>query len=202
MKNLYGIKKKNRTVSSVFFAMLIIVLSFIMGCATAPYYPPVPFAVHRAGETIEQEVKLVHERYYEFRLRLYHNRGEDAERVSRLAGSGGYYRNESGNLIPINDGIPIYLELKVTGLDEEVKGFYFEEKLFVGKMIAGGIESANATPNKDTDKPYLERIIKEIRLKPGLYQITLKSLRDIPALEGTSVAFQLGWYWNARPFDE
>jgi hypothetical protein len=185
--------------------LITVLLSSIMGgCATTePHYPSVPFAVHRAGETIEQEVQLVHDRFYEFRLRLYHTREcEDAKRVHRLAGSGVYHRDESGKMIPINDGIPVYLELKVIGLDEAINGFYFQKKLLVGEFIGSSVELVNNKPNKDTDKPFFDRIIKEIRLKPGLYRITLKSLRDIPALEGTPVAFKLGWYWNAMPFDK
>jgi hypothetical protein len=161
----------------------------------------VPFAVHKAGETMVQEVKLVHDRTYELYLRYYHKGGEDSKRVVRLTGSGAHRLDESGKRIPVNDGVPVYLELKIMGLDEAVKGFYFEEKLFAGELDGGGIEWVNGKPNKDTDKAYLDKIIKIIRLKPGLYRIILKSLRDIPELEGTSIAFKLGWYWNSPPFD-
>jgi hypothetical protein len=184
------------------FIITILFLSTIAGCATAPRYPAVPFAVHRAGATISQDVKLVHDRTYELYLRYYHKGGEDSKRVVKLTGSGAYRRDESGKLIPVNDGVPVYLELKIRGLNEAAKEFYFEEKLFVGFVVAGGIEWVDGKPNKDTDKAYIDRIIKEIRLKPGLYRITLKSLRDITVLEGTSIAFKFSWQRNSVPFDQ
>jgi Domain of unknown function (DUF5625) len=193
-------KSINEIFPNIFLFLITILLSSTMvGCATVPIYPSVPFAVHRAGATMVQDVKLVHDRNYELHLRYYHkNNMEDAERVRRLAGSGIYRKDESGKLIPVNDGVPVYLELKIMGLDEAVKGFHFEEKLYVGAFNAAGIEWINGKP--DTDKGYFDRIIKMIRLKPGLYRVTLKSLRGIPELEGTSVAFQLGWQYS-RSFD-
>jgi hypothetical protein len=195
-------KSINKIFPNVFLFLITILLSsIIVGCATAPIYPSVPFAVHKAGTTISQDVKLVHDLTYELYLRYYHKGGEDSKRVVRLAGSGYYHKDEAGKLIPVNDGIPVYLELKIEGLDEAVKGFDFEEKLFVGFVVAGGIEWVDGKQNKDTDKAYLDRIIKRIRLKPGLYRITLKSLRDIPDLEGTSIAFKFSWQRNSVPFD-
>lgn len=196
-------KTINRTVPEIFlFLITVLFLLTLVGCATAPYYPPVPFAVQHAGASMVQDVKLVHDRNYELFLRYYHkNDIEDSNRIRRLTGSGMYRRDVSGELVPVNDGVPVYLELKITGLDEAVKGFYFEEKLFAGAMIGGGIEWVNGRANKDTDKEYIDRIIKRIRLKRGLYRITLKSLQDIPELEGVSIAFYISWYWNERPFD-
>ena len=195
-------KSINRTFPNfILFLTTILLSSTMVGCATAPIYPAVPFAVHRAGATMMQDVKLVHDRTYEFSLKLYHNRGKDAERVGKLAGSGAQRKDETGKWVLIDDGIPIYVELEVTGSDEAVKGFYFKEKLFAGGCIAGGLELVKNIDNKETEKYYFRRMIKEIRLKPGLYRITLKSLRDIPELEGTSVAFQFGWYWNSGTFD-
>jgi len=200
-----GMKEKtiNRTVPKILFLITVLFLSTLAGCATVPYYPPVPFAVQHAGTTMVQDVKLVHDRNYELYLWYYHNKGiEDGKRVRKLVGSGAYQRDEAGKWVPVNDGVPVYLELKITGLDEAVKSFYFEEKLFVGEYIGASIEWVNGKPNKDTDKAYFKRIIKRnIRLKPGLYRITLKSLQDIPELQGTSVAFKFGWNWNSRPFD-
>lgn len=152
-----------------------------------------PFAVQHTNATIVQDVKLEHNRYYELYLKYYHEPG-NGERLRRLAGSGMYHVDQSGKLISVNDGVPVYLELEIVGLDEVVKGFYFEEKLFVGEFIGGGLEWVDSKPNKDTAKPYVYRIIKGIQLKPGLYRITLKSLRDIPELEGTAIAFQIGWH--------
>lgn len=192
----------NRTFPNTFLFLITILLSsVVVGCASAPVYPSVPFAVQHAGTTISQDVKLVHDRTYELYLRYYHKGGEDSKRVVKLTGSGAYRRNESGELIPINDGVPVYLELKIMGLDEAAKGFYFEDKLFAGESVAGGIEWVDGKPNKDTDKAYIDRIIKRIRLKPGLYRITLKSLRDITDLESTSIAFKFSWQRNSRPFD-
>ncbi len=195
-------KSINRTFPNfILFLTTILLSSIIVGCATAPIYPAVPFAVQHAGATMVQDVKLVHDRNYELYLKYYIKDAEDGKRLRRLVGSGASRRDESGKRIPINDGVPVYLELKIMGLDEAVKGFYFAEKLFVGELVGGSIEWVNGKPNKDTDKAYYYRIIKSIRLKPGLYRITLKSLWDIPELEGTSLAFQLGWYWNSGTFD-
>jgi hypothetical protein len=200
MKKYKGIIPKNRTVH--FFILIAVLLSSPMwGCASAPIYPSVPFAVQHAGTTMVQDVKLVHDRNYELYLRYYHGGAEDSKRVAKLTGSGAYRIGESGERIYGDTGIPVYLELKIMGLDEVVKGFYFEERLYVGPVSAGGVEWVDGKPSKGTDKAYIEKIIKSIRLKPGLYRITLKSLRDIPELKGTSVAFKLGWYWNSQPFD-
>lgn len=193
----------NRTFPNVFlFLMTIFLSSTIAGCATAPRYPAMPFAVHKAGATMMQDVKLVHDRTYEFSLKLYHNRGKDADRVSKLAGSGARRKDETGKWVQIDDGIPIYVELEIIGLDEAVKGFHFKEKLYVDELIGGGRDLDKNIHNEETEKYFFYKMIKRIRLKPGLYRITLKSLRDIPELADTSVAFQFGWDWNSRPFDE
>lgn len=203
MKKIEGIIPMNRTTPNIFIFLITILLSSTMvGCATAPRYPAVPFAVHKTGATMVQDVKLVHDRTYEFSLKLYHNRGKDADRVSKLAGSGARRKDETGKWFQIDDGIPIYVELEIIGLDEAVKGFHFKEKLYVDELIAGGLERVKNINNEAIDKYYFRKIIKRIRLKPGFYQITLKSLRDIPELIGTSVAFQFSWDWNSRPFDE
>ncbi|GEM_PF-2407809 len=194
-------KTINKIVPNIFLFLITILLSSTMvGCATAPLYPAMPFAVHRAGATMVQEVKLDYDVYYAFDLLLYFNK-DTADRVHKLAGSGRFREDETGKPIYFNDGVPIYLELKIIGLDEAVKGFYFEDKLF-----SGALESAGPDPHSpyvpNSGKGVFYRMIKTMRLKPGLYRITLKSLRDIPELEGTPVAFWLHWAHDARPFYE
>jgi hypothetical protein len=190
---------------------LLVILSFILltGCSIVSLYlyslerhSPVPFAVQHAGAIVTQDVKLLHDRYYELYLRHYVNGKEKTERVKKLVGAGILRKDESGNMIQANAGIPVYLELKIMGLDEATQKFFFEEKLFVGRFYGASFECLNENCNKDTDKIYFyDRIIKIIRLKPGLYRITLKSLQNIPELEGISIAFKLGWFWNSKPFD-
>jgi hypothetical protein len=149
-------------------------------------------------------VKLDYDVIYAFDLMLYFERGhkEDYERVERLAGSGASRKDETGKSVQIDDGVPIYLELKIIGLDEAVKRFYFEEKLFADELTGVGPDPLDPRDAQHTDKYVFYKKIKRMRLKPGFYRITLKSLRDIPALDGTSVAFWLHWARDARPFYE
>jgi hypothetical protein len=101
-------------------------------------------------------------------------------------------------VVPINDGVPIYVELKIVGLNEEVKGFSLEGKYFVGVLHAIG-RCPEPPPGKDAG--CFERRIEGVRLKPGLYRITVKSLRNIPELEGTRLAIWFTIPYNTKPFD-
>jgi hypothetical protein len=187
-----------RTVPLFLIIISILLSSIIAGCATAPFYPPVAFDVHQADATAVTEVNLIHDEIYELRLLLYRNSKTDYERVHKLAGSGRSRQVAPGQWVQIDDGVPIYVELKIVGLSEEVKGFSLEEKLYVKELMGGGL-CPEPSPGK-TAGCFLKKI-KSIRLKPGLYRITLRSLRDIPELEGTRVAFWFGIPRDAKPFD-
>ncbi len=192
-------KMKNRIVP--FFILSAFLAAFIIvGCAIRPNFPSVPFAAHKAGSTIVKEVKLDHDIHYAFYLMLYHeNTKEDAERVRKLAGSGMGRADQYklGRYVEIQDGIPIDVELKITGVDEEVDKIYLDKQFSVNHIVGGW----KCHDPKDPQKNCFVKMITEIRLKPGHYRITLKSLKDIPELEGTTVALWFTWGIESRPYD-
>jgi hypothetical protein len=176
----------------------ILAASIIVGCAIRPNFPSVPFAAHKAGSTIVQEVKLDHDIVYAFYLMLYHeNTKEDAERVRKLAGSGMHRKDKSGNYVEIQDGIPVYVALKITGVDDEIDKIYLDKQFSVNHVVGGW----KCHDSKDPQKNCFVKGITGIRLKPGRYRITLKSLQDIPELEATTVALWFDWGIEARPND-
>lgn len=201
MKILKEKEMKKRAGSILFFLSLIIVLlsSTIVGCASAPFYPPVAFAVHQAGATAVTEVKADRDRVYELLLLFYCNKDKaDMERVHKLVGSGRSRKDKTGKWVQINDGVPISVELKIVGLSEEVKGFSLEEKRSVDHLKGS---TWCPDPIKKEGCGCFLKSIKGIRLKPGLYRITVKSLGNIPELEGTRLAIWFIIPANTKPFD-
>lgn len=191
---------KSRIVSNIILLLISILLSStIAGCASAPFYPPVEFAVHQAGATAVMEVKPDRDRVYELRLLFYGDQDKaDFERVHKLVGSGRSRQDKTGKWVQINDGVPISVELKIVGLSEEVKGFSLEEKLSVD--LYTGVSWCPDPTKKEGSGCFLKSI-KGIRLKPGFYRITVKSLKNIPELEGTRLAIWFGIPPNTKPFD-
>lgn len=190
-------------------AMLMAVFLFLSGCATWGPHPPavpfeLPFAVHKAGETISTEMEIAQDRFYEFSLELYCKKEfkedmRDCGRVKKLAGSGRCRKDEDGKYSLIHDGTCTPVKLRVIGLDDEVKSFYFDQEITsCAKHGTGGTDD---DPTGASGLSFT-RIIKDIRLKPGRYRLSVTSLEDIPELEGTRVTFRVGWYWNSAPFKE
>jgi hypothetical protein len=144
-------------------AVIMMMVACFTGCVAGPK-PPIelPFAVHQAGATVSTELWIVDKYKYPFVLRFEYKEKDkaDQERVRKLVGSGG--KNKWTGKI-IDPGIPIpLLEKDVLALGEDAHGInYFE---------------------RDIDR-------NQIKIPPGLYRVTVQSLKDIPELANTKVFF-------------
>lgn len=73
-------------------------------------------------------------------------------------------------------------------MDDEVKSFYFDQVIssYSGVGVGGTDDDLTGASGLS-----FTRIIKDIRLKPGRYRLSVTSLKDIPELEGTPVTFEV-----------
>lgn len=162
-------------------ALIMVMFLFLSGCATWGPHPPavpfeIPFAVHKAGETVSTEMIIVENRNYFFTIDLYYKEDiEDIKRVKKLAG---WQKSEPG--------IPILLALKIIGLDDAARTLHFGKDVFASKAGPMGGFGFDGSPGG-----HIAIIIKEMGLKPGRYWVSLKSLRDIPELAGTPAKFSV-----------
>jgi hypothetical protein len=164
------------------FAGLLVLVAINFGCATlgmsqAPT-PPItlPFDVHQAGATVETDLRIVDKtlRPYYFELTFWHERTyyqdeihgrADQARVRELVG--GYYSDP---------GIRTPVKLKIIVYDSSGERTFLEKEYIAEGNYGHGVDN-------------LKRLIDYIRLPPGMYHITIQSLKDIPELVGTKVTF-------------
>lgn len=156
---------------------------------TRPPKPPLilPFAVQKAGNKVETELRVVEHRGYRFSLRLGFKKGdeEDRRRVRKLAGDFG--RDRNGKLI--EPGISIPLGLKISVIDSSGERSLLEREILEEEMYAYGSDH------------YSKQII-EVVLRPGHYRIAIESLKDTPELLGTPVALGIDFNPKTNPIPE
>jgi len=73
-------------------------------------------------------------------------------------------------------GIQIPLKITIHIIEPSVEKIFLEKEIFVGDVWAHGIN-------------YFTRETLSIQLPPGLYRVTVQSLKDIPELADTKVIF-------------
>jgi hypothetical protein len=153
------------------------------GCAAAdPLTPPIqlPFAVHQKGATVSTILQMLEERDYPFSLRFYYNEKDKADRgrVRKVVGGGG--RDRYGKIV--EPGIQIPLKITINILDSSGERPFLEKE-----VLTAGIISWNGS---------FRRKIDNVKLAPGLYRVTVQSLKDVPELVNTKVT--LGIYLRER----
>jgi len=169
---------------------IAVVLCFLSGCATAglPKAPiGLPFAVHHGGIEISTELQIVRERAYYFSIRFYYygdSSSADAKRVRKLVGGGA--RNKADQYT--EPGVAVPSVLKIEGTTESGQKVSIEKEFVITGHDAHGFTGFNGAIGG-----YFTRGIGFIRLAPGIYRITVRTLKDIPELAGTPVEFRIGW---------
>jgi hypothetical protein len=159
-------------------AVIMMMVACFTGCVAGPK-PPIelPFAVHQAGATVSTELWIVDKYKYPFVLRFEYKEKDkaDQERVRKLVGSGG--KNKWTGKI-IDPGIPIPLKLTISIIESSGERTLLEKDVLALGEDAHGIN-------------YFERDIdrNQIKIPPGLYRVTVQSLKDIPELANTKVFF-------------
>jgi hypothetical protein len=162
-------------------AAIITMLACFTSCVAEGPRPPIelPFAVHQAGATVTTELRIVEKGPYNypFNLNLLFNEkdGSDRDRVSKLAGSVGKNIVTGKSTEP---GIPISLKVTISVIDSSGVQPFLEKEILVGDL--NGYSAS-----------YFSREIDSIRLTPGLYRVTIQSLKDIPELANTKVIFAI-----------
>lgn len=160
-----------------------------MGSAPQPPKPPltIPIAVHRKGEVIDTTMRIVEHRDYEFgfRFRFKKNDIQDENRVLGLIHA--YPRDITGPMINRNQ---IPLSLKIWQITEGTERPVFDRHLdgFPG-------------PRGGTGSDFHIRNLTEVELRPGLYRMRVETLKDLPELATVDTEFRVGWFYNARPYD-
>jgi hypothetical protein len=157
------------------------------GCATSILSPTPPitfsFPVHKAGARIETELRIVEERSYRFHINFMFSTPEERKRVSELVGvnSPTSYHDRDGRLIQQTHGVVVPVRLTVHAID-----------------TAGGLKVLNDERYETEGRngftaSYFSRLFATIRLSPGLYRVTVQTLRDVPEFEGIDSKFNISW---------
>ena len=156
-------------------AVIMVMLFCFVGCVAAGPRPPIelPFAVHQAGAMVSTELRIVEGRKYPFELKFMYNEKDkaDQERVRKLVGSWGVNKVTGKSIEP---GIQIPLKITIHVIESSGERIFLEKEILVGDVHAHGIN-------------YFTRNIDRIQFPPGLYRVTVQSLKDIPELVNTKV---------------
>jgi hypothetical protein len=156
--------------------VIMTMLVCFAGCFAAGPRPPIKlfFAVHQSGATVSTELRVVEKHKYPFFLVFMFNEKDraDQERVRKLIGSGG--KNKlTGKLV--DPGIPIPLKITINVIDSSGERLFLEKE-----VLTMGMDSGPAIN-------FFDRKVDLIELLPGLYRVTVQSLKDIPELMNTKV---------------
>lgn len=156
--------------------VVLIIFPWFSACAkdAQPPKPPIvlPFAVQKAGNKLETEIKVAEHRAYLFHLRFLFNENDerDRARVRKLVGGAGI--DKYGNLV--EPGIPVALRIRINLIDATGEKLILEKEFFELKL------SAHADS-------YFSKQIIGLPLLPGHYRISIESLMDVPELLGTDI---------------
>jgi hypothetical protein len=192
MFNFRMMKKKEFKLIGLFLSSLIIFLC-ILACAKEdenglPPKPPIeiPFEVHKAGAKVETEIRVVEHREYIFDLefKFKENDSEDRARVKKLVGDD--YQLKNGD-----PGIHIPLRFKITSINAAGETPIFEKEILDPQDLRLKSWGGNN----------FDKLIAYFVLKPGLYRVSLESLKDIPELIGTPVFLRITYMVKVTPID-
>jgi Domain of unknown function (DUF5625) len=138
-----------------------------------------PFAVHKADETVSAEVIISNDRVYPFAMSFGFKEHDAADRARVRNLVGEYEQDKDGHLR--KPGLEIPLRLQVNLLGAAGKTALVDQTVMVGRMYAQGFD-------------VFRREVGFIRLTPGRYEIRTQSLFDHPELEHTVITFEMhGW---------
>lgn len=153
--------------------------------AESPPVPVVkfPFDVSKRNSTVNQEFRIRDERSYVFGIRFDYFGPADERRVFALVGDGS--SKDPGIDIPIHIKI---LKLETRNLPEEL---IYENTILTQKCYAHGFERNETDGNFD-------REIITIDLKPGIYRVEAKTIKDSPDFSSTSTYLHIEYYAKLR----
>jgi hypothetical protein len=174
---------RNKTRLSISFILLFLFTLLITGCEGSgkqkePTLPiKLPFAVHKAAATVSTELRIIEKREYPFFLIFMFNPQDraDEKRVRKLVGGLSINNFTGRNADP---GIPISLKIVISTIDTSGERLLLEKEVVTEGSISYGSNS-------------FDRLIGLIELAPGLYRVTVQSLKDIPELSGTEVILDI-----------
>ena len=160
------------------FMVMLAFLPWLTACANDTHIPKpplsLPFEVQKAGNKVETKLRVVEHREYIFSLRFgfKENDEEDRSRVKKLVGDDGQFKNG-------DPGIPTPLRFKISVIDATGERPMLEQVIPELRLRSWG---------GDSFKKHIAYVI----LKPGHYRISIESLKDVPELVGTPIAFSIG----------
>jgi hypothetical protein len=176
-----NILAKTRYVSyllKLFFCAAVTILPCLSAC-TKDTYPPtprivLPFAVQKAGTTVETEMRIVEHHDYIFSLCFTYKEGDQADRarVKKLVGN----NHKDGD-----PGIPTPLKLKVSVIEPAGERVIVDKEVLELRLRSWG-------------GGWFEKHIDYIKLMPGNYRVSVKSLKNVPELAGESVFLTIGFH--------
>lgn len=181
--------------------LIIMALICLVGCNlnSGPPKPPIdfPFAVHKIGEEISADVQISKGRFYEFDLVFfYYGEGLQNESRKRLLAVLGDSAYRSKDFTYINPGIPVTIELAITGTDEWGGKLEITKKITTQAFQYHGFRGFNGAVGG-----YYGRHGASIPLHPGLYHFRVRTLNDIPELADVPVIFVIYWDPRGAPLD-
>lgn len=159
---------------------VLILLPWFSACAqnTLPPKPPLilPFAVQKAGNKVETDLRIVEENEYIFSLRFGFKKGDRADRtrVKKLVGDD--YQDKYGD-----PGVPTPLRLKISVIEPAGERVAVEKEVSDLRLRSWGGDS-------------FDKHIDYIQLKPGLYRVSVENLQDAPELLGVQTSLGIGYY--------
>ncbi|MDA8124875.1 MAG: DUF5625 family protein [Deltaproteobacteria bacterium] len=155
--------------------IIMIILACLAGCRAAGPRPPIelPFVIHQAGTSVSTELRILEEREYPFMLKFMFRANDkaDHERVRKLVGE--YQKDRQGYFM--KPGIQTPLKVTINVIDSSGERLFLEKEYMTMGMYSG--PAAN----------FYDRKIDFIKLTPGLYRVTVQSLKSTPELMNTEV---------------
>ena len=157
-----------------------------------------PFAVHQEGAVAETNLRIIEYRSYRFALLFYYMDREDRKRIERLVAEINLDKYRKAR-------IHIPLTLKIVSIDDANKEssavirveskedaiiYGIDKTMEARKTTAGG---SSGVEQRYGARGYYNRVIAGVDLKPGLYKITVKSIKNIPELAGIPISFAISY---------
>ncbi len=133
-----------------------------------------PFGAGVKGRMLLQQVNIAVERDYAMTLRLHFGQGAAARaRVIRVAGTS---PGSTAGIAEAGAAVPVHVRIA----------------RIVGPSLQPVFDATSTNPDLDgfADR-YYSRGIGVVHLAPGLYQLSVEALQDVPALEYVPVTFHL-----------
>ena len=176
-------QNKNYFISKVFLLTLAVFSSLFLfsACIASSLQPPItiPFAIHKKDGKVVTEFIIKEDANYEFNLKFKYKEHDRAGylRVRKLVGE----VNLGADGDPIFPGVRTPLDIEIVQLDDPLTG---------GEHI---ISNMSGEVFKLTSWGFgaFTKEITRISLMPGRYRAIIASKAEVPALEGTSVEFEV-----------